>query len=824
MCHIKVFLTRGWCSPLLILVVLVSRVLGYVETEEFISDLDKPVPTANVQGVLGKKAALPCDIQPLAAGDQVSMVLWFKESDGEPLYSYDVRGRLASQPKLWSSPAGFGSRAYFRAASTAVLLVEAVAASDAGMYRCRVDFKNSPTRNMRLNFTVITPPNRPTIVDTKTKDQTRLLQPYNEGDTLELSCETYGGDPRPRLTWYLENTVIDDSYEQRGDGVTVNTLTFPNVGRQHLNARLVCQAANTNLAPPQTKMIILDINLRPLTVAILNKSGQLRADRPQEVECHSTGSRPEAVLTWWKGGRQIKRGVKNFSESNATTSILHFVPEAEDHEATLVCRAENPRIMDAVVEDRWTLNVHYVPVVTLRMGSSLNPGHIKEGDDVYFECSVKANPKSYRLTWYKGDKEISHNASSGIILSDQSLVLQSVNRTAAGDYSCLASNTEGSATSNPVSLQVRYAPVCKVVEDGEVYGALKQETVQLLCSVDSNPAPVSFTWTFNSSGEQTQIPARSYTKSGFTSTLRYTPVTDMDFGTLSCTATNAVGRQEAPCVYKVVAAGKPMPLQNCSVMNQSAVGLQVECLEGFDGGLPQVFYMEVLELPSLLVHANVTSNSSTFEVELHGRSSYALKLYAANAKGRSEAVTLYTVALRSPDKFTGASTTLPLSPMLASLVALSALLCAAVCGVITALYRRHMTRRHHLDKQPPSANTLYMQRSLEFSKPDSLNTYTATPRLDYCSRHELKDEVESDPDIIPCHYDKKCSDYCKQPLPQSESDPLRLYSDQPLPPSMSSQSISVVNRGVTARSADIASARFRPEVVTTSRRVKESCI
>ncbi|XP_063367620.1 nephrin-like [Cydia amplana] len=380
------------------------------------------------------------------------------------------------------------------------------------------------------------PPNRPTIVDTKTKDQTRLLQPYNEGDTLELTCETFGvdtktkdqtrlrqpynegdtleltcetfgGDPRPRLTWYLENTVIDDSYEQRGDGVTVNTLAFPNVGRQHLNARLVCQAANTNLAPPQTKMLILDINLRPLTAVILNKSGQLRADRPQEVECHSTGSRPEAVLTWWKGGRQIKRGVKNFSETNATTSILHFVPEAEDHEATLVCRAENPRIADALVEDRWTLNVHYVPVVTLRMGSSLNPGHIKEGDDVYFECSVKANPRSYRLTWYKGDMEITHNASSGIILSDQSLVLQSVNRTVAGDYSCLASNTEGSATSNPVSLQVRYAPVCKVVEDGEVYGALKQETVQLLCSVDSNPAPISFTWTFNSSGEQTQIPA-----------------------------------------------------------------------------------------------------------------------------------------------------------------------------------------------------------------------------------------------------------------------------------------------------------------------------
>lgn len=70
--------------------------------------------------------------------------------------SYDVRGRLATQPKLWSSPSGFAARAFFRAAaSPAVLFVDSVVSSDAGVYRCRVDFKNSPTRNLRVNFTVI---------------------------------------------------------------------------------------------------------------------------------------------------------------------------------------------------------------------------------------------------------------------------------------------------------------------------------------------------------------------------------------------------------------------------------------------------------------------------------------------------------------------------------------------------------------------------------------------------------------------------------------------------------------------------------------------
>jgi hypothetical protein len=50
--------------------------------------------------------------------------------------------------------------------------------------------------------------------------------------------------------------------------------------------------------------------------------------------------------------------------------------------------------------------------------------------------------------------EIHHNVTAGIILSDHSLVLQGVTRHTAGDYTCLAANTEGKGTSNPVTLRV----------------------------------------------------------------------------------------------------------------------------------------------------------------------------------------------------------------------------------------------------------------------------------------------------------------------------------------------------------------------------------
>lgn len=61
----------------------------------------------------------------------------------------------------------------------------------------------------------------------------------------------------------MDNTVIDESYEVRpDDGVVVNHLNYPNIGRQHLNARLVCVASNTNLTPPNNKVVILDVNCK----------------------------------------------------------------------------------------------------------------------------------------------------------------------------------------------------------------------------------------------------------------------------------------------------------------------------------------------------------------------------------------------------------------------------------------------------------------------------------------------------------------------------------------------------------------------------------
>jgi hypothetical protein len=100
------------------------------------------------------------------------------------------------------------------------------------------------------------------------------------------------------------------------------------------------------------------------------------------------------------------------------------------------------------------------PVVSIKLGSNLKANDINEGDDVYFECDVHANPESYKRLWFKDGKELHQNATAGIILpGEHSLVLQSVTKASAGEYSCMAVNTEGRSISRPVTLEV----MCKYI-------------------------------------------------------------------------------------------------------------------------------------------------------------------------------------------------------------------------------------------------------------------------------------------------------------------------------------------------------------------------
>lgn len=115
--------------------------------------------------------------------------------------------------------------------------------------------------------------------------------------------------------------------------------------------------------------------------------------------------------------------------------MLPFIPTKEDAGKHLSCRAENPIMPSAPIEDVWTLEIQCklenhnliflqyfsfidkllfftsitkkkqffsfsdVPETKIRLGTSLNPDTIREGTDVYFDCLIKAEPSVYKVEW-----------------------------------------------------------------------------------------------------------------------------------------------------------------------------------------------------------------------------------------------------------------------------------------------------------------------------------------------------------------------------------------------------------------------------------------
>ena len=72
-------------------------------------------------------------------------------------FSFDVRGNGVEIGRHWNDGVNLGARARFdeRARPYPVLWIEDLRDEDRGLYRCRVDFKQAPTKNFKIELEVI---------------------------------------------------------------------------------------------------------------------------------------------------------------------------------------------------------------------------------------------------------------------------------------------------------------------------------------------------------------------------------------------------------------------------------------------------------------------------------------------------------------------------------------------------------------------------------------------------------------------------------------------------------------------------------------------
>ncbi|XP_022241256.1 hemicentin-1-like isoform X1 [Limulus polyphemus] len=601
------------------------------------------------------KTAIPCNITPPNSNDDVSLVLWYRGDTSNPLYSFDAR-RGHTSLGHHSPTDSLSDRALFSViARPALLILDPVIEGDAGTYKCRVDFRVARTRYSKAELSIIIPPKKTIVRDTHGQVLESLVGPYNEGESLTLVCESEGGKPLPSVSWWRESVLLDTTYEIISKNIVQNTLLIPMLERQHLMATFSCQATNNNQTLPQSSTVTVDMNFRPLAVKLTNKNRPLSADHSSNLRCTAGGSRPPAQISWWKGSMQLKSAKiltppDVGTNGNITVSVLTIIPTSDDNGKYLSCRAENVLIPGSAIEDGWKLQVHFVPQLSLRLGSKLRHSRIQEGSNVYFECNIRANPSATYISWNFEGLELQANTSTGVIISNQSLVLQKVHRSSRGRYTCLATNSEGQGESNAVFLRVQYPPQCKK-DQKFIYAATMNEGVKISCELEADPTDVTFEWKFNSSGGVVDI--INFINDGATSYATIIPRNQDDYGSLYCWGTNIAGTQNNPCIYNVIPADFPEALRNCNVTNQTDSSFRVVCEEGYDGGMSQLFIMEIHDTTHNVIRSNLTSRAPVFHAKgLPPDSNFVVVLYAVNGKGRGEAVMLRPGTLKVPETLT----------------------------------------------------------------------------------------------------------------------------------------------------------------------------
>ncbi|KAG4069528.1 hypothetical protein HA402_006894, partial [Bradysia odoriphaga] len=660
---------------------------------------------------------------------------------------YDTRGAHAGTPSHWREEEVLEDRAIFRTIrEPAELIISPVLEKDVGNFRCRVDFKLTPTRNSNINLEVVVPPHPPKIFNDRGEHIQSRAGPYEEGGDLHLVCVVTGGSPPPTITWSNNGQILSSTMADYSPPSTLNSkLTVRNLSRIHQHALYTCQASNFHKKGVSTN-ITIELFLRPLSVEIVFSSQPLSADRGYDIECMAIGSRPASKITWWMGGIELSGHTQTVSaDGNISTSTLHFTPTRQDNGKTLVCRATNELVKRGMKEASMKLNVCFVPTLLLDLGSNLNPEDIEEGDDVYFECKVHANPAAYKVIWKHNGQTVQHNQKTGIIVSSGDLALQGVTRHQAGNYTCIASNVEGDGESNTVELKVMYKPMCRP-DQKRIYGVARNEAAEILCEVDAFPPPDVFKWSFNNTAEMIDMPSTEFVKQSLrASKLTYTPTKEMDFGTIMCWADNVVGQQKEPCVFHLIAAGKPDSPYNCSLVNQTSDSLEVDCTEGFDGGgQGQIFIMETFDQHTGVLQANVSSKYPIFNVGgLDAGKLLKILIYAANAKGKSEAVALEAYTLKVAEKQTGTHNQFELTPILSVGIfigVLTALICIALGTIAAIKIRTAQHRRQQHQKGKPN----------NISRPGNLPIKEKIS-LPLSQSEEMYDE--KNPDVVPYNED-----------------------------------------------------------------------
>ncbi|XP_063600047.1 hemicentin-1-like [Penaeus indicus] len=460
-------------------------------------DLDQPVVEKSV--VLNRPVTITCFI----VADPPPTITWLK--DGHALsalhsgVSVDNHGRQVS--------------------------ITRARGADAGNYTCLAT-NAAGTTTLTTLLTVLTPPTWATGSELEEK----VIGVA--GESLDLFCDVTG-TPTPTILWLKDGQIITPLLGSRNFTASDRLLHFNSLAQDDSG---LYSCITSNAAGTAEYVFDVDV-LAPPSLSYQPKTQHtVLVNRALSLDCPVEGN-PEPEIKWFMDDQPVN-AKGQFVRLTSQARQLHLLRVLSSSEGRVTCLATNA--VGSLVTN-YTLDVLSPPVITPTPATK--KVRAREGDSVTLTCRTRGHPRP-QVAWVGDQGKVlteEEMARSGFDLQEEgeSLVIKKVDGAHEGRYTCIASNTAGSAEET-FNLQVLLPPVIQVPEQGAVLGVVQGSSVTLTCIVDARP-PATLSWQKNGQTlDSSRDPFLHVTAGG--DSLSFLRVQPQHAANYTCVASSAAGQ------------------------------------------------------------------------------------------------------------------------------------------------------------------------------------------------------------------------------------------------------------------------------------------
>ncbi|XP_038155797.1 neural cell adhesion molecule L1-like protein isoform X5 [Cyprinodon tularosa] len=460
-----------------------------------------------------------------------------------------------------------------------------------------------------------------------------------KGDNLELECIPEG-IPTPQVEWMKVGGQLPVKAKLENHK---KLLIVPRA-EQEDSGKYMCRAKN-----------LLGEAIHYFTVTVEGPPEWVSEPESQlsmigsdvHIKCSASGV-PEPTITWRVNGELLLESPAPNRKLLGDTIILHNAKASDS--AVYQCEASNRH--GTLLSNANIMIMNLQPMILTNNGEDYST---VEGKGVIMHCKVFSSPPS-TITWSKDDLSESVDGPRFTVHNNGSLEINSVEESDAGQYTCLAKNTEGSSA---IDAMLYIKDPTRIVLAPEDLQILKGTTARLSCLAEYDK---SFSNDFELLWEKdnTEI-ALNYTEDSSRyiledSNLHIVNVSHSDQGVYRCVAKTPLDRDTASASLMVLDV--PDAPENLALSEHKSNSVKLKWIPGDDHNSPPTeFIVEYEEnkwepgnWKELL---RVPGNHNSAVLKLHGHIEYRFRVYAVSDVGAgppSAPTERYKTPPSAPDK------------------------------------------------------------------------------------------------------------------------------------------------------------------------------